>query len=447
MKKRICAVIMCLLLAVNLVGVPKAKAVATETALLGSIFGSLLVSLGYSWAAENMDVPTFGESIYKLIQEHDDAYKDTGVQLLRDLNIAGLTSTGAGKIAFPYQWVQAARSFAEWFQSKFFIDDNTSAVVYPGGVSSITTVDGYVINLTQIESFDSTDNFHDVHPVNLGSNIFETFGIDYSTIGSGSQRVNLTDSVWLEFYNESNYSKMTWHIADGGRNTEWATHYNYVKDGFAYPVFLAFPDGKLGWAYYFTSDFSVPNFKNIVEYKPSWTIAPDILSLSDLGLVESFSLTAEKLQEVHYPEVAEDGSQVYEITVDGVTATDIEGIIQGAVDQILAGTAAIAGDVTQAQDVPVDPEAPAAGEYAVPGLETIFPFCIPFDIYAFCAALNADPVAPSFEWRMQYAPLDLDYTFVIDLEAFDGAARVLRTMELLAFCVGLAFWTRHLIRG
>ena len=62
-------------------------------------------------------------------------------------------------------------------------------------------------------------------------------------------------------------------------------------------------------------------------------------------------------------------------------------------------------------------------------------------------ALNADPVAPSFEWRMQYAPLELDYTFVIDLEAFDGAARVLRTMELLAFCVGLAFWTRHLIRG
>ena len=130
-----------------------------------------------------------------------------------------------------------------------------------------------------------------------------------------------------------------------------------------------------------------------------------------------------------------------------MTATDIEGIIQGAVDRILAGTAAIAGEVTQAQDVPVEPEAPAAGEYAVPGLETIFPFCIPFDIYAFCAALNADPVAPSFEWRMQYAPLDLDYTFVIDLEAFDGAARVLRTMELLAFCVGLAFWTRHLIRG
>ena len=286
-----------------------------------------------------------------------------------------------------------------------------------------------------------------MHPVNLGSNIFETFGIDYSTIGSGSQRVNLTDSVWLEFYNESNHSKMTWHIADGDRNTEWSTYYNYVKDGFAYPVFLAFPDGKLGWAYYFTSDFSDPNFKNIVEYKPSWTIAPDILSLSDLGLVESFSLTAEKLQEVHYPEVAEDGSQVYEITVDGVTATDIEGIIQGAVDQILAGTASIAGEVTQAQDVPAEPEAPAAGEYAVPGLETIFPFCIPFDIYAFCSALNADPVAPSFEWRMQYAPLGLDYTFEIDLSAFDSVAQVLRTMELLAFCVGLAFWTRHLIRG
>ena len=166
-----------------------------------------------------------------------------------------------------------------------------------------------------------------------------------------------------------------------------------------------------------------------------------------LSLNPASALTAEKPQEVHYPDVAEDGSQVYEITVDGVTATDIEGIIQGAVDRILAGTAAIAGEVAQAQDVPVEPEVPAAGEYAVPGLETIFPFCIPFDIYAFCSALNADPVAPSFEWRMQYAPLGLDYTFEIDLSAFDSVAQVLRTMELLAFCVGLAFWTRHLIRG
>ena len=85
-------------------------------------------------------------------------------------------------------------------------------------------------------------------------------------------------------------------------------------------------------------------------------------------------------------------------------------------------------------------------EYAVTGLVNVFPFCIPFDIYNFFECLAADPVAPSFTWRF-YVPGICDESIEIDLSAFNTAAQILRTMELLAFCVGLAFVTRKMIRG
>lgn len=83
----------------------------------------------------------------------------------------------------------------------------------------------------------------------------------------------------------------------------------------------------------------------------------------------------------------------------------------------------------------------------VTGLDDIFPFCIPFDIYHFCQALAAEPVAPSFDVPF-VIPGIVDYTFHLDLEDFDQVAALLRTLELLLFCVGLAFVTRSMfIRG
>lgn len=93
------------------------------------------------------------------------------------------------------------------------------------------------------------------------------------------------------------------------------------------------------------------------------------------------------------------------------------------------------------QVIDQDPE-----NYGVPGLKDVFPFCIPWDLYALLSALAADPVAPSFQWRF-YLPNLIDQTITIDLAAFDTVAQIVRTMELLAFCVGLAFETRNLIRG
>lgn len=77
---------------------------------------------------------------------------------------------------------------------------------------------------------------------------------------------------------------------------------------------------------------------------------------------------------------------------------------------------------------------------------TLFPFCVPIDLIEFLGVLNAEPEAPVIRWRF-YVPRVVDYEIEIDLSVFDGVAQIMRTMELLAFCIGLILLTRNIIRG
>lgn len=79
-------------------------------------------------------------------------------------------------------------------------------------------------------------------------------------------------------------------------------------------------------------------------------------------------------------------------------------------------------------------------------LSKYFPFCIPFDMYDFFTCLQADPVAPVIEWEIPL-PGGGTYPLELDLSPFDPVAQLLRRLELLLFCLGLAFKTRDLIKG
>lgn len=83
----------------------------------------------------------------------------------------------------------------------------------------------------------------------------------------------------------------------------------------------------------------------------------------------------------------------------------------------------------------------------------VFPFCIPFDLHDFIIALSAEPETPEV-----HVPFDVDlplpggnvlpfhYQFDLDLHDFDGLAEVLRTLEFIAFGVGLLFVTGKVIK-
>lgn len=76
----------------------------------------------------------------------------------------------------------------------------------------------------------------------------------------------------------------------------------------------------------------------------------------------------------------------------------------------------------------------------------VFPFCIPFDIIDLFTTLMAEPVAPRFEFPMQFPDYGIDYTFVIDFNDFEVLAKVFRTCETVLFILSLCILTGKVIK-
>lgn len=104
-------------------------------------------------------------------------------------------------------------------------------------------------------------------------------------------------------------------------------------------------------------------------------------------------------------------------------------------------------------DAPVLPESPEISPEvqgqalsAVPkGLEEIFPFCIPWDIYAIVKGLEISRQAPHIVWTFESDLFGFSYTIDLDLSEYDDVAEILRLLELILFIIGLALATRNII--
>lgn len=108
-------------------------------------------------------------------------------------------------------------------------------------------------------------------------------------------------------------------------------------------------------------------------------------------------------------------------------------------------------DPIETPDNPVqDPDEVPTPEDAVElmkvDLTRIFPFCIPWDLYRLIEKFNADPVTPSLtiDWGNIFGSLGVDFETTLDLHDYDSVASVLRTMETVAFVIGLAVATRSI---
>lgn len=152
--------------------------------------------------------------------------------------------------------------------------------------------------------------------------------------------------------------------------------------------------------------------------------------------------------------------------LNGVEANTItiSNALTGALDTVAVGTYNPVGTATVAQeaeedlprvltpvvDLTLNPTGSAA-EQDLQGLAfdltAIFPFCIPFDLFALIEKFDVQPQTPRILVSLPLPgvgeTLDLD----LDLSPFETVAVILRSMELIAFIVGLALVTRNLIRG
>lgn len=79
------------------------------------------------------------------------------------------------------------------------------------------------------------------------------------------------------------------------------------------------------------------------------------------------------------------------------------------------------------------------------GLERVFPFCIPFDIYAFLTLLRADPVAPVIDFPI-YNPINGENEYIsIDFSAWESVVILFRYIFDFLLIIGLLLLARPLV--
>lgn len=79
-------------------------------------------------------------------------------------------------------------------------------------------------------------------------------------------------------------------------------------------------------------------------------------------------------------------------------------------------------------------------------MRRLFPFCIPFDFVTLLNALDAEPVAPCFDFPVSIPALNYQTTIKLDMSVFDDVAKVIRICEKVSFLIFLMFATSKVIR-
>lgn len=426
MSKRVLAMALAILAFFIFVGSPfqqASEAIAGVDDAIIAIVIAALAAMGITFSAA-AGYGSLQEYVGDLIGEYASSRNMTPQQLFTGVQSG---SNRLGQILMNNRFVQVVSLFGAWLVSKFGLSNNTTTNVVAGTAEWGGLV-AYVMPFVFVKS-------------NGDQYTYEVYRMSGSPVYLVMQ--SSVNSVVPNFMSKGSaqVQRIFYNSANGEIYEESPITLNYIS---RYDIYLA-----VGATYDFTN----------------------------YPMVES--LTAYTYQEINAAlggEVVEGGAPIDIITTTIDLPTDRNDFDdEGAVldldapwglgydditDVVIPGaiTAGEDADITidyqeedqiaeQVEDTPSQVVSQEVNDYQSPELTDVFPFCIPFDIYAFFECLAADPEAPAFTWRF-YIPGICDEEIEIDLAAFDSAARILRTMELLMFIVGLAFVTRDkFLRG
>lgn len=165
---------------------------------------------------------------------------------------------------------------------------------------------------------------------------------------------------------------------------------------------------------------------DIINVQEGTTTVSDVISISD-SVAIPVDTTADVA--IDYPMDITETLDYADTKADDITISDTD---------------------TVAPDYDGIKDSETSGKYYVKGLQSVFPFCIPFDVIDFLGCLSAPAQAPHFKIPIKYPTLKGMETYEVDLDLskFNDVAKIVRTCETLLFCVGLAVATRNLyIRG
>lgn len=419
---------------------PRAKAEALTLAAVGgtALVAAYLGACGMMPYTTGMDRNGVNESVARMIQDFLDDTFSGGDEpsgggnkpLLNDwLGMITFTVLN-GVVRFGKEAADKLNQFAQWVAGKYGTKPGVN-VVYGESGTYITLQDGN-------KAFLSTFTFADGQ---------------YSLSSQGTIFTNLPVRFSTGYYLDS-------YIQDGG---------------IFYAVFNS--DGScngglggiectftLGFNYDLSSKETHP-FRLYHVYRGRWTSVyiytaesfKKIFGLS-VSIDESLSLDiSDTMQEVLDRLMALEENQSIALDVGATQSMEIQEILQGILDAILAGDLAASAEIVdeavepEEPDPPVVPVVPEGLDKLGAALTSRFPFSIPWDVYKGVTLLAAPPKAPYFEVDFM-APIAYrvggwkgSTKIVLDMSEYEIIGQVCRWTSTIGFCLMLATGTKRLI--
>lgn len=392
---------------------------------------------------------------------------------VRDQCVEVQLQNGASQAQVSEWWAKLARgtldkasscwsSFKEWAQT--LVSSNTSeSFDYPKPISDVCDYLSSKYGMTWLKSL---KNYSSISSYNVKGFILEKYSSDYdyytylylfeegSNIYLNGNSINSSIGIirayYLQNYYDNSWSRVSYFSIPSSSSV--------VPSGF----WIATSD---------LSDMlaSRPYFGYDNYFSGSGSVTSDWQSAIDVAK-QNLELLNRDLPDENASEVA--------IPMPGIADSDNEAssdAYDNIIDAINDGTITLDDGIAQIQDLlhvlviddttdivqPVRPD-PDTGEpekkddvikenksnmgFTLAGLEKVFPFCIPFDIYAFLTLLVAEPVAPEFDFPIKSVNNKTEEIH-IDLSPFEPVAVVVRYIFDFLFIIGLALMTRSLIGG
>lgn len=242
----------------------------------------------------------------------------------------------------------------------------------------------------------------------------------------------------------------------------YAIDYIYKKDGSLFRIDKFFVDDYREYVNFSQLAFTVDTITS-VNYYGDWRTVDDTPIETDdtevpvIGEADGTQVTPDMLNP--------DGT----VTIDGTTyypkdfidwdkfkdpaIIDLLNQILNKIDDIDViepdTTKDLVDSITDSVDISVSEE---LSDYMMPtGISSVFPFCLPFDLYRGIRLLSVKPVAPVLEIPFEVPEFGLfkgyKTTLTIEFEKYDKYFSVFRWGTYLIFALGLIFITTKIVKG
>lgn len=404
LKKAVCIGLIIVLLAFVVIPPPSASALATEAVLVSAIYG-LFSAWGINYIFTNMSVSDVQSNIITELNSYLSSVGETLSDWL-NFDITGIS----GLLKVPGTLGSKIASFAVWLRAKYQLDSyGPDVIISSSNYYFISLYDG---SYSKIGYRDNTGVQYFGDPLTLPVTFLS--GASIKKINDNKLTLYQPDGVAQQSYNFNNSS-----VGDTFYIVRYLTTY-----------FMMYSDADSSSI---ASDL-LPNIDanrqllGYIDLNQQASINPGALDIPASGDISS-----------------EDNIYIGQDIIN--PSATVDDIASGILADTAANDLSVSVEITDSDTptIPVDPDDPInPDEMGVTGLSDVFPFCIPFDIIAAVDLLRATPETPVITIPFRIPSIDFRYDVVIDFDQWEPVIQVFRTMELLAFIVGLALVTRQI---